>query len=56
MYVLLGGLTTPIAARIDIPAGTAEGTEITAPFTAEGVQDIYFVMDGSIAFESWTVR
>ena len=56
LYILLGGLATPVAARVDIPAGTADGSEFTVPLQAEGVQDIYFVMDGTVTFESWTVK
>lgn len=55
LYVLLGGLEGPAAAQITIPAGTDAGTAFTAPFAAEGPQDVYFLFGGPILFSSWQI-
>jgi len=51
-YAVLGSLNGPIAAEFSIPAGP-EIQEAAVPFTASGVQDLYFIFDGAAAFYAW---
>ena len=46
-------LSGELAARVQIPAGTEMDTAFTVPFTLTGTEDLYFVFDGEIQFQSW---
>ena len=51
VYVTLNAVDGEIAAEIPISAG--ENGEWTVPFSASGIQDLYFVFDGEADFYSW---
>ena len=56
LYVVLDDLKGPITAQLslDVPAD-AEETEFTTPFHAEGVHDVYLIIDGEASLVSWHV-
>ncbi len=56
LYAITGSLDSPVAAEIQIPADTAEPVEFTAPLTASGVTDLYFVFSEEIDLYSWQVE
>ena len=55
LYLTLGDIEQPIAARIEIPAGN-EAASFTVPLAAAGIQDIYFVFDGAAMFYTWQAQ
>ena len=55
VYVVLDGLKEPIAAEIAIEAGE-EAKDVTVPFSASGVKNVYFIFDGKAVFYSWQAK
>ena len=53
LFVIPGALSSPVAAQIEIPAGTEMGTQFAVPFAAAGMQDVYFVFGGDAVFQAW---
>ncbi len=54
VYVLTDSLSGPICAELHYPAGDA--WEVSAPFDAAGVRDVYLVFGSEAALDSWCVR
>jgi len=52
VYVTLGSLESSIAARFTLPASKEEAA-YTVPFSASGVQNVYFIFDGGADFYAW---
>ena len=53
ILILAGSPDGPVAARIPV---SGDRTEYTVPFSAEGVQDLYFVFAGSAELVSWQAK
>ena len=54
IYLLTDGLDREIAAEVRYPAG--EDWEVTVPFAASQVHDLYIVFGGNAALKSWHIR
>ena len=55
VWVTLGSPEGPVAAELTVPAGS-ENAEITVPFSAAGVQDLYFVFGDTAEVFSWQAK
>ena len=56
LYLLTDDPGAPVAASVEIPAGTSRETELTVPLSADGIRDLYIVFGGEASLYSWTVR
>ena len=54
-YVLLDSPEGPVTAEVKLP-GETEPAEVTVPFSASGVRNVYFVFDSETVFDSWQIR